>query len=196
MKFCLGPLSHRRYIIFSPRQQSPCVRGWRPSSGRCPHTADRNTSISGKTRGHKAGRQPLQCLSLSHLCLDCESLCECCHFFFGWGSNLADTSCRPPGPHPSLSQTKHLLANCICCLQSFICRHDVWMFCMCFLFSCFFISLVAFLIAPKNVWEKETRQGLLLSSNTVPCANSTRLLNVNGKGRITCLVALTVPNWS
>lgn len=44
--------------------------------------------------------------------------------FFGWGSNLADTSCRRPGPHPSLSQTTVPLANCICRLQPFICWHD------------------------------------------------------------------------
>lgn len=78
MKFRLDPLRHGRYIIFMPRWQTPCIWGWRPSSGCCPHTADRNTSISAMTRGHESDCHPSRLLSLSHLCSDCRSLSQRC----------------------------------------------------------------------------------------------------------------------
>lgn len=117
MKFRLCPLRHGRYIIFMPRWQTPCVWGWRPSSGRRPHAADRNTSISATTRGHESDRHPsrLPSLTLTPV-LGLRKSFPALPFFVGWGSNLADASgrhvpLRPHRPYPSWSQTQLLLLS-------------------------------------------------------------------------------------
>lgn len=183
MKFRRGPLSHSRYIIFCPGSKLHVF------GGDDPHQVDALTLLTAtlpfldRQEGHKPGRHHSQCLSLSHLCADCESLCECCYFFFGWGSNLAGTSCRPPGPHPSLSQTKLPLANCICRLQPFISWHDTMN--VLYVFFCFvfvlFHSPGSRLHCSQKFQKKDTRQVLSLSSNKVPCANAQgRLMQMKG----------------
>lgn len=92
-------------------------------------------------------------------------------FFVGWGSNLADASCRhvplrPHRPYPSWSQTQLLL-----------------------------LSPVALLLPPKAV-PKERHKTLSFTYNVVPGANGTRLFDGNETGRIACLVAHTGPNRS